>query len=105
MMRTPGMNSMAVAFTLCIQADASESDLGCSPRQICPPNVKLSSTTPTRAPYSEAETAAAIPAGPPPTTSTSKCFRRLDISSYFHPGLAHDLATTAMRDSIDLSTA
>ena len=34
------------------------------PRQICPPKAKLSSTTPTRAPYSAARTAAAMPAGP-----------------------------------------
>src|SRR6266496_4304882 len=105
MMRTPGTNSMAVAFTLCSQADAFESDLACSPRQICPPSAKLSSTTPTRAPHSEAEIAAAIPAGPPPTTRTSNCFCRLDICSYFHPRLANDLATAAMSYSINLSTA
>src|SRR4029077_11663105 len=53
------------------------------PRQICPPANGLSSTTPTRAPDSAAAHAAAIPAGPPPTTSTSNF--ELSPSAITHP--------------------
>ncbi len=42
-----------------------------SPRQIWPPRAKFSSTMPVCAPASAARTAAAMPAGPPPTTRTS----------------------------------
>src|SRR6185369_4687194 len=45
---------------------------GGPPRQICPPAAGLSSTTTTFAPLCAARHAAAIPAGPAPTTSTSQ---------------------------------
>src|SRR6058998_2236368 len=55
------------------QAAASESPgLACSPRQIWPPSAGLSSTMATWRPLRAAHVAAAMPAGPPPTTRTSK---------------------------------
>ena len=66
----------------------------------------LSSTMPTCAPHSDARTAAAIPAGPAPITSTSKgCSELLFIRFHFHARFAKDLATPAVRSSIDRHAA
>jgi hypothetical protein len=46
-------------------------------RQIWPPGAVYSSISATEAPAPRAATAAAIPAGPPPTTATSTCVSSL----------------------------
>src|SRR5438552_122974 len=73
---------------------------------ICPPAFALSSPTPTRAPHSAALTAAAMPAGPPPITSTSKrSCESLLIGFHVHPWFTDNLATSAMPSSIDRNAA
>jgi hypothetical protein len=59
----------------------------------------------TRLPDWAAETAAAIPAGPPPTTSTSNFRFELTIGLDVHSRHAQDLAASAMRDPVDLGAA
>src|SRR5579864_793423 len=77
-----------------------------SPRQICPPGLGLSSISTTDAPHSAATVAAAMPAGPAPTTATSQ--RRsnsLFIGADFHAGFASELAAFEMRPSVDRDAA
>src|SRR5258708_4886816 len=77
-----------------------------SPRQICPPRAGLSSTMPTRNPHLAADTAAAIPAGPPPVTSTSKCFfTTLFTRNYFHSRGAQNLTASTMMSVVDDDSA
>src|ERR1041384_1630683 len=75
--------------------DCASRDAGfaCSPRQICPPAAGLSSTTATRAPFCAARKAAAIPAGPAPTTSTSQTSA---IGPHVHPFAANCLTTATV---------
>src|SRR6185503_9944798 len=75
-----------------------------SPRQICPPSAGLSSAIATRLPDWAAETAAAMPAGPPPTTNTSNCGLELSIRLDVHSRHAQNLTTPTVQDPIDLST-
>src|SRR5215469_2065328 len=70
-------------------------------RQICPPRLGLSSTTPTPAPCSDEHAAAAKPAGPPPTTSTSNCIPTLLIGAHLHSGRGKSLTTTPVRHAVD----
>src|SRR5262245_26307770 len=73
-----------------------------APRQICPPRSGLSSMMPTRRRFSVAHAAAAIPAGPPPMTSTSKRSEgSLVMGAYLHARLANDLASSRMGVVVD----
>src|SRR5215471_3316482 len=57
---------------------------------------------PTRSPHFAAEAAAAMPAGPAPTTSTSKSrLPLLDIGPDIHAGLAQHLTTPTMPRAVD----
>ena len=76
------------------------------PLHICPPGRGLSSKSATFAPESAALTAAAIPAGPAPTTATSnRRFAELLTGRDFHFRLANDLATAQVGLPIDRNTA
>lgn len=66
------------------------------PRQIWPPSRGLLSSTPTRAPLSAAEQAAAIPAGPAPMTRTSKLRGSLFISANVHSRNTQNLTSARM---------
>src|SRR5579862_850929 len=76
------------------------------PRQIWPPERGLSSSSATRAPDSEALTAAASPAGPAPMTATSKTgMAELFIRADFHSVFANDLTTLHVRFAVDRDAA
>src|SRR4051794_20621991 len=84
-------------------------EVGFAPRQIWPPGAGLSSTTATRLPCSAAAHAAARPAGPAPTTSTSK----RGSAGASAPGIGRDLhavaddglARPAVGDAVDRHAA
>ena len=69
--------------------------------QICPPSQGVSSTNAVRRPFSAAAQAAARPAGPAPTTTTSKRSRVSFIGPHLHRFLAHGLAAPAMCLAVD----
>src|SRR5256885_10806201 len=72
------------------------------PRQICPPGCGLSSSRTTDLPDSAATVAAAIPAGPAPTTATSaRIVCELFIGSNVHAGLNQNLTAFGMWNSVD----
>src|SRR5262249_20575612 len=74
-----------------------------SPRQICPPSAGLSSTTSTDAPLSTAQIAAAMPAGPPPTTTISQVC--LLIGRNLHARSAKQLTALYVRYSVHRHSA
>src|SRR5215213_5461998 len=76
-----------------------------SPRQICPPGAGLSSTIATRLPDSAARRAAARPAGPAPTTTTSKLAAGSLIGADLHARPAGQLTTSYVRATIDRHAA
>src|SRR5690349_15149254 len=79
----------------------------CSPRQICPPALGLSSTTATFKPSLAARHAAASPAGPAPAIKTSQpIFVSLTrdpscIRAHVHAVLAERLTTAHVRHAVD----
>ena len=75
-----------------------------SARQICPPSRGLSSTTVTFTPsVADAATAAAIPAGPPPTIRIS--VMRLITCHDLHPFSSENSAAPLVRDAVDRHAA
>src|SRR5579883_2485326 len=88
------------------QPAASGPDASDAPRQICPPNSGLSSMIAVEIPDSAADTAAAKPAGPAPTTTSSNSrVTRLRTSAHLHAGTAKDLTTFAMGNTINRQPA
>src|SRR5436190_390200 len=73
----------------------------CCPRQIWPPSQGVSSSRATREPLSAAVQAAARPAGPAPTTTTSNSKARSDIRLNLHAIRTHGQATTTVLLTID----
>ena len=96
------MNSSFDARIFSNQADATdEAGCSCCCRHICPPGLELSSTTVTDELSSAARQAAAIPAGPAPTTSTSHLCVNSGIGLNDHPIPANSLTAATVRRAVD----
>src|SRR5579884_2394284 len=97
--RNPRKTSTVELLSLLLHSCASRTDgFASSPRQICPPSPELSSMRSTLTPLSAALVAAAMPAGPPPTTTMSQLC--LFIGADLHSRFAQPLTTLYMRNTI-----
>src|SRR5690348_16861842 len=104
-MRAPQTTSIPAPRTRSRQLAASLlAGFASAPRQICPPSPGLSSTSNTRAPALAADAAAAIPAGPAPTTTIGLSAASL-IRTDLHLRFAYSLARAHVRNSIDRGAA
>src|SRR5579884_3152171 len=97
--RNPRKTSTVELLSLLLHSCASRTDgFASSPRQICPPSPELSSMRSTLTPLSAALVAAAMPAGPPPTTTMSQLC--LFIGADLHSRFAQRLTALYMRNAV-----